>query len=281
MVQTFFQLAGRTRYGEINMKKVHLIFKKEDIDQAKIEGKVAVVFDILLATSTITAALHAGAKEVIAVSTKEEAEKEAIGREKNSYLLVGEYQGKSLKHFHEPNPMKLKEVVNKKTMILSTTNGTVAINRASLAKDVYIASLLNGTAVANEILKREKDDTIVLICSGSSGEFCIEDFYGAGSFIASLMRASNDHLVLSEGAFAAHEFYKNREPESVLLESRVGQMLADLGFGEEVRFVAQRDTMSVVPRLVDQKRICLTNQEQVIGKEGGSHIAERTNKTAR
>ncbi|TVP82534.1 MAG: 2-phosphosulfolactate phosphatase [Alkalicoccus sp.] len=262
------------------MKKVHLLFKKEDIDETKIEGKVVVVFDILLATSTITAALHAGAKEVIPVSTMEEAATEAAGREKNSYLLVGEHQGKSLEDFHEPNPMKLIEVINKKTMILLTTNGTVAINQTVSAEQVYIASLLNETAVAKEIIQRGKDNTIVLICSGSSGEFCIEDFYGAGSFIASLKKESSERLIFTEGAFAAHEFYKNREPEPVLTESRVGQMLTDSGFGKEISFVSQRDSMPVVPQLAGSKRICLNNQEQVIEKEGGSDIGERSNKTA-
>lgn len=244
---------------EISMKKVHLLFKKEEIDPGKIEGKVAVVFDVLLATSTITAALHDGAKEVIPVLTKEEAEREAIGRDPGSYLLVGEYQGKGLEHFHEPNPMKLKELVNGKTLILSTTNGTVAIRNSSLAKQVYIASILNATAVVNEILKHDEDETVVLICSGSSGEFCIEDFYGAGFFIECMMENGKDQLVLSESAFVAHEFFKSQSDpvEQILIQSNVGQMLSNLGFSEEVRFVAQRDVMHVVPRLIDQKRIVL------------------------
>ncbi|PTL39253.1 2-phosphosulfolactate phosphatase [Alkalicoccus saliphilus] len=263
------------------MKKVHLLFKKEDIDETKIEGKVVVVFDLLLATSVITAALHTGAKEVIPVSTMKEAMAEAAGREKNSCLLVGEHRGKKMDHFHEPNPMKIIDIIDKKTMILLTTNGTVAINQTSSAEQVYIASLLNERAVAQAIVQRGKEETIILVCSGSSGEFCIEDFYGAGSFIASLMKESSDRLIFTEAAFAAHEFYKNREPKPVLTESRVGQMLTDSGYGKEISFVSQRDSMSVVPQLSDSNRICLNNQEQVSENKGGSEIVERSNKTAR
>lgn len=244
------------------MRKVHLLFKKEEINPEKIEGKTVVVFDLLLATSTITAVLHAGAKEVIPVSTKEEAESEGSGREMGSYMLVGEYQGRPMKHFHEPNPLKLRERVNAQTVILSTTNGSVAVNRASLAKRLYIGSLLNETAVARKLLKSRADETIVLICSGSSGEFCIEDYYGAGSFIAALLKEDADGLTLSEGAFAAHEFYKNRDATEVLHASRVGQMLAAAGFCEEVRFVSRRNLMPVVPRLVNRNRICLTDETE-------------------
>ena len=45
------------------MRKIHLLLKKEEIDEQKIsENKVAVIFDILLATSTIAAALEFGSK---------------------------------------------------------------------------------------------------------------------------------------------------------------------------------------------------------------------------
>lgn len=256
------------------MRKVHLLFRKEDIDPAKITGKTAVIFDILLATSSITAALYAGAKEVIPAEAIEDAENEAAKRKENSYLLVGEYEGKSLEHFHKPSLVKLKQAVNKKTMILSTTNGTVAINQASAASAVYIASLLNETAAANDVLKDDEEKTIILICSGSSGEFCIEDFYGAGSFIARLLKERDDNLMLSESAIAAHDFYKNKDPEAVLKESRVGKMLMESNFGEDIRLVSQRDTMPVVPRLTEDKRICLSNEEQGMDKEGGSEIVE-------
>lgn len=248
------------------MRKVHLLFKKEEIDLEKIQGKTVVVFDLLLATSTITAVLHAGAKEVIPVSSKEEAEIEATRRDRDSYLLVGEYQGRAIKHFHEPNPLKLKEVVNDKTVILTTTNGSVAINRSSMAERVYIGSLLNESAVANDLFKTIGDETIVLICSGSSGVFCIEDYYGAGSFIAALMQENADAFTLSEGAFAAYEFYKNRDAKQVLQASLVGQKLTDSGFGDEVSFVAKRNLMPVVPRLVNRKNICLTDETEDIKK---------------
>ena len=45
--------------------KVHVLFSKEDLDHERLEGKVAVVLDVLFATSTIINAFAAGATEVI------------------------------------------------------------------------------------------------------------------------------------------------------------------------------------------------------------------------
>ncbi|MCE7791319.1 2-phosphosulfolactate phosphatase [Salipaludibacillus sp. CUR1] len=239
------------------MTKVHLLFKKEEINEEKIDGKIAVVFDVLLATSTITAALTDGVKEVVPVLNREEAESESLGRQEGTFLIAGEHEGKAIENFHEPNPVKLKKLVAGKTMILSTTNGTVAVRKASTAKKVYISSLLNGKAAAEEIVTNHADETVVLICSGSSGEFCIEDFYGAGYFIDCLMKKEESFPELTDAAYAAYLFYERQKDESekVLLQSRVGQMLAASGYGEEVRFVADCGALTVVPYLHGKKII--------------------------
>ena len=57
------------------MGKIEVIFKKEDIDPASMKGKIAVVFDVLFATSTITAALADGAKGVFPVLDHVQARK--------------------------------------------------------------------------------------------------------------------------------------------------------------------------------------------------------------
>ena len=51
------------------IQNIHLLLKKEEIDGEKLqEGeKVAVILDVLLATTTIISALHDGARQVIPV----------------------------------------------------------------------------------------------------------------------------------------------------------------------------------------------------------------------
>lgn len=240
------------------MMKIHLLLKKEDIDKQKMaDNKIAVVFDVLLATSTVASALEFGAKEVIPVLDGKAAELEAAGREKGSFVLVGEYQGKTIDGFLSPNPLELKEKIEGKSVILSTTNGTVALKNTADAKAVYAASLMNSNAIAKHILKDYKGETIVVVCSGSSNEFNVEDFQGAGCFIDCLIRQYSDDVFLTDSAYAAHSFYHahNRNSDDILKASRVGRMLSKYGFEKEIEFVSQQNIFTKVPLLLDKKRI--------------------------
>lgn len=239
------------------MGKLHLLFRKEEIDQAKMNDKVAVVFDVLLATSTITAALADGASEVIPVLDHEEALAQARQHEPDSILLAGEYNGLPIEGFHLPNPLSLRSMVAGKTLILSTTNGTVAVRNSASAKKVYIASLLNGQAVADRIASAHHDETIVLVCSGSAGEFCMEDFYGAGYFIDTLLRNDSADWELTDAAKAAQYFYKGTEQQTAELfqHTHVGNMLLQYGAKQDLEFVAGCGVLNVIPYLNHKKGI--------------------------
>jgi len=122
--------------------KINVILKKEAVDPKKItEQDHVVVLDILLATTTIVSLLQHRAEEVYPVIDKMEALSlwEELG--KDTCLLIGEEEGRLIEGFMAPNPLSLQEAVCDKSIILSTTNGTVAIGRVNRAKQVYIASL--------------------------------------------------------------------------------------------------------------------------------------------
>ncbi|MCM3706493.1 MULTISPECIES: 2-phosphosulfolactate phosphatase [Cytobacillus] len=236
--------------------KIHLLLKKEDIDCNKMRNnKIAVVFDVLLATSTVVSALEFGAREVIPVLGGTAAEEESKGMEEGSFVLVGEYQGNTIDGFLSPNPLALKEKIQGKTIILSTTNGTVALKNSSEAKAVYAASILNSVAVGNHILKEYKDETIILVCSGSSNEFNLEDFFGAGCFIDSLLKQYKGKINLNDSAIASHKFYQTnkRDGADVLKASRVGKMLMRNGFEKEIDFISQEGVFTVIPKLKGNK----------------------------
>lgn len=74
-------------------RKIHVVLKKEDLVMERLAGKIAVVFDIILATSTITAALEQGAEAVIPVYDREEAVEVSSAFPSSSAVLAGEYNG--------------------------------------------------------------------------------------------------------------------------------------------------------------------------------------------
>ncbi|STO11549.1 Probable 2-phosphosulfolactate phosphatase [[Flavobacterium] thermophilum] len=236
------------------MTKVHVVLRKEDIDETALaDAKVAVVFDILLATSSITAALAAGARSVIPVYNAAEAEQVGRRLPGGSYELVGESEGRTIAGFHPPAPLFLQTVCPGKTVVLSTTNGTVAIRRAQPARAVYAASLLNSPAVSEHICRLHQEETIIVICSGSSGRFCLEDFYGAGYFVHCLIEQGINAAELSDSAMAAWLFYRQYASEEkakeVLSASRVGRWMVAYGLEKEIDYINRHGALSVIPKL--------------------------------
>jgi 2-phosphosulfolactate phosphatase len=237
------------------MGKIHVVIRKEEIDEVKMDNKIAVVFDVLLATSTITTVLHHGAVSVIPVLDGNQARDRAAGMNKDEYILVGEYEGRTIEGFLDPNPSALKDTAAGKKVILSTTNGTVAVHKSSQAKKIYACSLLNSKAIADALLASHEDETVIIVCSGSSGQFSLEDFYGAGYIIHQL--TAQEGFSLSDSAMTAKLFYEGsiQEPAMVLGQSRVGKMLEEYGFREEITFISNRDCFCTVPVLIGDELV--------------------------
>ncbi|MGM9986294.1 MAG: 2-phosphosulfolactate phosphatase [Bacillaceae bacterium] len=227
--------------------KIHVILKKEDVNPVLLEDKVVVVLDILLATSTIVTLFGAGAKKVIPVRNGQEARKIGIQLEEIP-LYTGEYQGKTIDGFLDSLPTTLIKQAYNQTIVLSTTNGTVAIRSCESARNVYIGSLLNGKALCLELVKQHKDTDIIIVCSGSSNQFCLEDFYGAGYLLA-LLEQANIPYVYSDAASAALLFYKayRNEEVQIMESSRIGQILIEEGYEQELHWISQKDVYSIVP----------------------------------
>ncbi len=233
-----------------NKPKLHVLLSKEEIDVGKIDsGKVAVVFDILLATTTISALLHYGANEVIPVMDAAEALEIKHRLDETTTILAGELGGRTIEGFSDPLPTHLQHLVKEKTIVLSTTNGTVAVRKVSAAKQVYAASLPNGDAVARKIANDHTDDTVIVVCAGSMGRFSLEDFYGAGYFIHNLLN-EKEAWELTDSAKAALFFYQGNEAraEEILTTSATGEMMVRGGLLKDILFSAEKGTIPVVPQ---------------------------------
>ena len=128
-----------------------------------LQGKVVVVIDVLRATTTMTVALDQGAAKVIPVESIEEC---LSYKDKPNHILAGERGGQKVEGFNYGNsPFEFMDgVVNGKTLVLTTTNGTRAITMASSAKEVLIGGFLNFSALTRWLIN-ESSDTI-LLCSG-------------------------------------------------------------------------------------------------------------------
>lgn len=229
--------------------KLHVLSRKEELDGYRLPGKVVVVLDVLFATTSIAAVLAEGAAEVIPALDGEAARAVAAGRAPGSFVLAGELDAETLPGFAHPTPLALLDLpLRGRTLVYSTTNGTVALAKAAGASRVYAAALVNGAAVADHLVRHGQGETILLVCAGSAAAFNLEDFYGAGHLVSRLARAS-DGCELSDAALAARLLHDGSDAQTCLSRGRVGRMMMARGLDREVEYAAQQDRLEVVPEL--------------------------------
>ncbi|MDR2189016.1 MAG: 2-phosphosulfolactate phosphatase [Azonexus sp.] len=230
--------------------ELHVVICKEDLDPDGMTGKVAVVLDVIFATSTIVAAFYGGATGVRPALGREEAERFSQERARDELVLIGEYNSITLPGFIDPLPLALlKHGVAGKEVIFASTNGTVALRRASKATAVYAAALLNAEAVAEHLVTCHAADQVILACAGSLGRFSFEDFFGAGAIVAQIVKRLGSRLTMTDAALAAHSAYRGSDALTGLRTSSLGQEMIDSGRGQDVDFAARENSSRCIPVL--------------------------------
>ena len=234
--------------------KIDLIISADYIEESKIKEKVVVVIDMLRATTVITTALRNGAKSVIPILTVEETFKKAkelrdIGED---VVLGGERKALKVDGFDFSNsPLEYtKDKISDKTVILSTTNGTRALNLCKEADLILIGSMINGRAVAKKLIELNKD--VVFINAGTNGEFSMDDFICAGYMIDRLLRAKSCEV--SDIAKTARYIYENNTGiTSFIKNARHFDVLTSLGLQDDLTYCSSKDLTDIVPVYRNEK----------------------------
>lgn len=228
-------------------KNIEVIFSPELFPLYEHEGKNVVVVDILRATTVITTMFHNGVEKVIPVKDVDQAK----AYKKNGFLVVAERNGAKLDFadFGNSPSYFTPEVVNGKTLVYSTTNGTHAISMGKNAKDVIIGSFLNFTPVL-EFLKNDQSD-VLIICAGWKGKFNIEDSIYAGALAQKLMQA--DFETICDSTNAAIELWKNAAPDLNSFIDKAAQRwrLKKMGLDFVIPYCLTMDESKVLPILQD------------------------------
>lgn len=230
--------------GDVKMK-VDIIISADYISEDKLKGKTAIVIDMLRATSVITTAVMNGCRKVIPVLTVERA-LELAQLLKEDCILGGERKALKIEGFHCSNsPLEYtKELLEGKTLIISTTNGTRAIQGCKGAGAILIGSLLNGRAAAERLAALGKD--IVIVNAGTYGEFSMDDFICSG-YILKCLKDIVD-IEMTDLAYTAFNTYDiHSDIISFISHARHYQVIKDLGFNKDLEYCFQKDITKVVP----------------------------------
>src|SRR5690606_32684859 len=112
----------------------------------ELDNTIAVVIDIFRASSSMCYGLANGARAIIPVAEIDDC----LAYRGKGYLLAAERDGEVVDGFDFGNsPFSyIPEKVAGKTVVLTTTNGTRAIQQCKNAKTIVMGSFLNITALA-------------------------------------------------------------------------------------------------------------------------------------
>jgi 2-phosphosulfolactate phosphatase len=204
----------------------------------QVSAHVGIVVDVIRATSSIAQALASGYERVLCCAEIDEArvlrdelgDEAVVGGERDAIVVDGFDVGASPREFAGPPKAR--------TLILTTTNGTRAILTTAVACDVVLlGSLINLSAVA-EAARRESGD-VAVVCSGFKGTFALDDAYCAGRIVHALGGSPSDAAIAAATLASAWP-----DPLAGLNARTYGPP----GLEEDIRYCAQVDYVSVVPR---------------------------------
>jgi len=221
--------------------------------------ETVIVVDVLRATTTIISALANGATAALPQPSIDAA-REVFAGMKGNALLGGERRGKIVDGFTNGNsPVEYNaSIADGKTLILATTNGTVAMEHCRQAKQVLIGAMVNLQAVAEVVANEPR---VTVLCSGTDGVITSEDVIFAGAMIERIqsVRAASgaepgqctdtaqiatNHWDQVQQAVATGkplaDFFRN---------ARGGINLVRIGLDHDVVFAANIDSLPHVPRL--------------------------------
>lgn len=235
----------------------------ETLRQEDLSGTLCVVFDVLRATSTLVTALARGADSVLPVASIEQALR--CRAEDPRVLLAGERNGRRITAAvsggvdfdlgNSPHEYAAA-TVRERRIVTTTTNGTRAFAACRGAKHVFAGSFLNLTRTAQQILRSDCED-VILVCSGTGEAVAFEDCLGAGALCHQLLARKPDIQMGDSASFTSDLFTANA---------------ADLEAAMAKSTNARR--LLAIPELQDDVAFCLTENlfPIVVAAEATGHL---------
>ncbi|MBL7952476.1 MAG: 2-phosphosulfolactate phosphatase [Flavobacteriales bacterium] len=216
---------------------------------------IVVVIDVLRATSAMVAAFENGIERIIPVSTIEEAA-QYIGR--TGYIAAAERNGEVVQGFAYGNsPLAyVGQDLRGQTIVMTTTNGTKAINLAKDARQLVIGSFLNLTALSEWLVKQ--NDNILLLCSGWKDKFNLEDSVFAGAVMERLLESGKFGVEEDSSIAAKYMFMSARDNYMGILKAAPRRRrIEQLQLLPDVKYCLTPDQSTKIPVLRDGELVLL------------------------
>jgi 2-phosphosulfolactate phosphatase len=236
------------RIPEENRKLIEVCYTPAQFSLYQEAFDIVVVVDVLRATSAMATALHHGVEKIIPVASIQEAkEYQAKG-----YTVGAERDGAVVEGFDFGNSpyVYIDQDMKGKTIVITTTNGTKAIEMAKNSSTVVIGCLNNLQYLCDWLIAQNKN-TLVL-ASGWKDKVNLEDTICGGA-IAKILTDSGKFKALEDSTVAAKFLYQSAEQHlwRFLRASSHRKRLAHLNIQKDVIYCLKPNTVPCIPILKD------------------------------
>jgi 2-phosphosulfolactate phosphatase len=216
---------------------IDVAFTRADLRDAD----VAVVVDVLRATSTATQALAAGYRRVLCAETLYRARQ----LRRPGIVLAGERHCVKPAEFDQGNSPAEAAVQRGVELALATTNGAPTIVAATQhAPRVLLGCLLNLRAVCDAVGDDPERD-VQIVCAGADGAAALEDVYVAGRISRGLPGERSDAALVAEAVARAYE-----SPLLALAASADAIVLSEAGLISDIEFCARESVLDITPAVI-------------------------------
>ncbi|MEE9442050.1 MAG: 2-phosphosulfolactate phosphatase [candidate division Zixibacteria bacterium] len=213
----------------------------DDLDK----NRSVVIIDIFRATTSMAAALAAGAEALYPAGSIAEAEnlKKDLG---DSTLMAGERNAYRIENYdfgNSPEEM-IPDKVSGRKIIFNSTNGTKLLRRFSEFDNVLLGSFVCMSFAVSTLARLSAPP--VICCAGQEGRVSGEDTMAAGMMVS---RMSDTFSDCNDAANLARLAYKNcgANWREVTMNSTHGRYLKSIGMGDDLVFCTELDRYDFVP----------------------------------
>jgi 2-phosphosulfolactate phosphatase len=239
---------------------LEVLFTPAEFDALRnrdLSNTVCVVFDVLRATTSMLTALHHGATQIFPVKEIPEALalRRGLGPEA---LLAGERDGLRIRAAqaggvdfdlgNSPREFTAERVAGR-GIIMTTTNGTRALQACLGARRILAGAFLNIAALAAWI-KTKKPPSLLLVGAGTFEQAAYEDTLAAGALSEQVW---DQFSRPGDSAHIAREIYRAGASDLAAAfrqhSTNARRLLANADLRDDVPFALQRDTVSFAAEL--------------------------------
>lgn len=217
-----------------------------------IRESIVVVIDIFRASTSICYGIENGASAIIPVASVEACE----SYRGSEFLLAAERNGEVVAGFDFGNsPFSYaRDKVEGKTVVLTTTNGTHALNESREAKQIVIGSFLNLAALCAWLQTQDAD--LLLLCSGWKNKTNLEDTLYAGAIVHHLAGGYKT----DDAATMAADLYElaRTNLRTYLKKTSHSERLRKLNIEEDIEFCLNLNITTAIPVLVGDRLVKLS-----------------------